>query len=147
MIGATLCSCGITSFHPMWDKAICECIMADSRDEMAAWRYYINEDHINFMLPGIFTKVAKSAHHFPSVCLQHLQTRLPMDGFLWNSILKVFIEICRENPNSVIIRHFTWRTKYIYIVDSDMKYFYRRPPPAKMLLQPRKYKQFTIFCT
>ena len=79
--------------------------------------------------------------------LPHLQTLLFPDGFLWSSILTTFIKICPENPNFVNIRHFTCRTKYIYIVDSDIKHSYRPSPPAKMLGQPRKYKQFTIFCT
>jgi hypothetical protein len=33
MIRPIQCSCVITSFHLLWDEAMCECVLADSKDE------------------------------------------------------------------------------------------------------------------
>jgi len=41
-------------------------------------------------------------------------------------MLQTFIKICQENPNwlkpATNFRHDKWRFKYVYIVDSDVKF-------------------------
>jgi len=60
----------------------------------------------------------------PCVC-RHVSARLPLDGFSWISILGTFIKIGRQNNDSLKydknIGHFTWRHKYVYIVESNVK--------------------------
>jgi len=57
------------------------------------------------------------------ICLQ-VSTRLRLDGFTWNLILRTFMKICRENPNFVKIGHKYWaiytKTKVPYTVAGEV---------------------------
>jgi len=60
----------------------------------------------------------------PSVLLPAVSERLPLDGFMWNFVLRTFTEIYRENPNLVQIeqkyRALYRKTKYFLLVTATL---------------------------
>jgi hypothetical protein len=69
---------------------------------------------------GAFAKLREAIINFVMSVCPHGTTRLPLDGFSWNMILKYFSKICREIQVSLKsyknYRYFSWRPIYTLLM-------------------------------